>query len=51
MNLSRKWEADWGGLLQLTDEVGHVSETLMPCFNAPNLFSVPRWHCLPYVAP
>lgn len=51
LNLTRDWRADWGGLLQFTDEDGKVLETYMPAFNSLALFSVPMWHCVSYVAP
>lgn len=50
INLSRDWQADWGGLLQLLDSEGQVVRTLMPTFNTINLFRVPTEHCVSPVA-
>lgn len=50
LNLTRRWEPDWGGLLQFLDD-GGVVETLMPRFNSLTLFRVPQGHCVTYVAP
>lgn len=51
LNLSRTWRADWGGLLTLEDDSGRVFDTLMPRYNALNLFLVPTWHHVSLVAP
>jgi len=50
INLTRNWQADWGGLLQFLDEEGEVSRTLMPRFNTISLFRVPARHCVSPVA-
>jgi len=50
INLSREWQADWGGLLQILDGRGDVIRTLMPRFNTINLFRVPTEHCVSPVA-
>jgi len=50
INLSRDWQADWGGLLQFLDQRGEVSRTLMPRFNTISLFRVPIEHCVSPVA-
>ena len=50
INLTRDWQADWGGLLQILDEQGEVRRTLMPRFNTISLFRVPRYHCVSPVA-
>jgi Rps23 Pro-64 3,4-dihydroxylase Tpa1-like proline 4-hydroxylase len=50
-NLTRDWQADWGGLLQFLNEEGQVEETWTPGFNALSLFSVPVSHCVSCVAP
>lgn len=50
INLTRNWQADWGGLLQFLDEEGEVSRTLMPRFNTISLFRVPAQHCVSPVA-
>lgn len=46
LNMTKKWRADWGGLLQFTDEHDNIVETFMPAFNSLTLFSVPMWHRL-----
>lgn len=50
INLSRHWQADWGGLLQFLDQSGEVYRTLMPRFNTISLFRVPADHCVSPVA-
>lgn len=50
-NLTRDWEADWGGLLQFLGEGDRVEEAWTPAYNALVLFSVPSWHCVSCVAP
>ncbi|MDX1571804.1 MAG: 2OG-Fe(II) oxygenase family protein [Xanthomonadales bacterium] len=49
-NLSRRWEADWGGLLHFQDEQGNVIETLQPRFNTLSIFKVPQEHFVSQVA-
>jgi SM-20-related protein len=51
IGLTRRWEADWGGLLQFLDDDGRVIETLMPRWNSLSIFKVPTPHCVSYVAP
>lgn len=50
-NLTPRWHTEWGGILQFTDNFGHVAEGYMPSFNALNLFRVPQPHLVSYVAP
>lgn len=50
INLTRDWQADWGGLLQFLDEEGEVTRTLMPRYNTISLFRVPAQHCVSPVA-
>jgi len=50
INLTRDWSADWGGLLQIIDEEGEVTRTLMPRFNTISMFRVPAQHCVSPVA-
>ena len=50
INLTRDWRADWGGLLQILDDEGEVTRTLMPRFNTISLFRVPTYHCVSPVA-
>ncbi|HVA54370.1 MAG TPA: 2OG-Fe(II) oxygenase family protein [Gammaproteobacteria bacterium] len=51
LNLTKDWQADWGGLLQFMDENGKVTDTFLPTFNSLSLFQVPMWHHVSYVAP
>ena len=51
VNLSRGWEADWGGLLHFTDAEGRVTDTFLPLFNSLSLFRVPANHHVSLVAP
>ena len=51
LNLSREWEADWGGLLQFVDARGTVIDTFVPRFNSLSLFKVPAGHVVTLVAP
>ncbi len=51
LNLSRNWQADWGGLLHFMDEDGNIIDTLLPRFNTLNIFSVPANHFVSEVAP
>ena len=51
LNLSREWEADWGGLLQFIDARGNVVDSFVPRFNSLSLFKVPFGHVVTPVAP
>ncbi|MFP7723339.1 2OG-Fe(II) oxygenase [Lysobacter sp. A3-1-A15] len=51
LNLSRGWQADWGGLLQFIDEAGQVTGTFMPRWNSLSVFAVPAGHAVSMVAP
>ena len=51
LNLSRDWQADWGGLLQFIDDDGRVLDTLLPRWNTLSLFAVPAGHAVSLVAP
>jgi Rps23 Pro-64 3,4-dihydroxylase Tpa1-like proline 4-hydroxylase len=51
INLSKDWQADWGGLLEFMDDAGQVTDVYMPIFNSLTLFTVPTWHQVSYVAP
>lgn len=51
LNLSRDWQADWGGLLQFLDEDGVVVDTMLPRYNSLSLFRVPVQHCVSMVSP
>ncbi len=51
LNLTRDWQADWGGLLQFIDARGAVEQTFMPVYNSLSLFRVPADHAVSLVAP
>lgn len=51
LNLSRGWQADWGGLLQFLDGDGQVTDTFLPAYNQLAIFEVPQWHVVSLVAP
>lgn len=51
LNLSREWNADWGGLLQFVDDSGRVVDTFLPRWNSLSLFRVPTGHAVSLVAP
>lgn len=51
LNLTRDWQADWGGLLHFIDARGAVEQTFMPIFNSLSLFRVPADHMVSLVAP
>jgi Rps23 Pro-64 3,4-dihydroxylase Tpa1-like proline 4-hydroxylase len=51
LNLTPRWHADWGGILNFLDADGHVAEGYTPVFNALNLFKVPQPHTVSYVTP
>ena len=51
LNLSRQWEADWGGLLHFGDAEGGIARSFMPFFNSLSLFKVPADHFVGLVAP
>jgi Rps23 Pro-64 3,4-dihydroxylase Tpa1-like proline 4-hydroxylase len=50
LNLTRGWQADWGGLLQFLDADGAVLETFLPRWNSLSIFRVPTPHCVSQVA-
>lgn len=51
LNLTRRWQPDWGGLLHFTEADGSVLETFFPHFNSMSLFTVPQRHFVSYVPP
>lgn len=51
INLTRRWKAEWGGLLQFLDADGNVIDTLMPRWNALSIFKVPQLHLVTLVSP
>ncbi|SEA34913.1 2OG-Fe(II) oxygenase [Microbulbifer marinus] len=50
LNLTPNWNSDWGGLFHVLDDQ-EVVKTLVPTFNAINVFKVPRKHSVSYVTP
>ena len=51
LNLSRQWEADWGGLLHFVDDDGAARDAFVPRWNSLSLFKVPARHYVGVVAP
>lgn len=51
LNMTPEWRTEWGGILEFLDDAGKVIEGFVPCFNTLNLFHVPIWHHVSYVAP
>jgi SM-20-related protein len=51
LNLTRNWQADWGGLLQFVDDYGRIVDTFLPRWNSLSLFRVPAGHLVSMVAP
>ena len=51
INLTRNWQADWGGLLQFENDRGDVTQTFVPHWNSLSLFKVPQSHIVSLVAP
>jgi len=51
INLTPRWQADWGGLLQFIDANGSVIDTLLPRWNALSIFKVPQMHQVSLVSP
>ena len=51
LNLTPRWQPDWGGYLLFFDQAGHVETGFMPSFNALNIFAVPQDHAVGCVAP
>jgi SM-20-related protein len=51
LNVSKRWEAQWGGLLQFVGAEGHVDEAYLPVFNSLSLFLASCSHGVSMVAP
>jgi len=51
INLSKGWQADWGGLLQFQGEPDSVLDTFVPHWNSLSLFRVPQSHAVTLVTP
>lgn len=50
-NFTLNWRADWGGYLQLQDDLGNVRVGLAPSFNALNIIRIPQRHNVSFVTP
>ena len=50
LNLTPRWNVEWGGLLMFHGEDGHVAEAFKPNFNALNLLRVPAPHSVSQVS-
>ena len=51
LNLTRRWEPDWGGQLQFVDADGAILDCFLPRYNTLSLFRVPADHFVSQVAP
>lgn len=51
LNLSKAWQADWGGLLHFADAQGAPVDSFLPLWNSLSLFKVPANHHVGLVAP
>lgn len=51
LNLSRNWQADWGGLLHFVDADGAAPSAFLPRWNSLSVFKVPANHYVGLVAP
>jgi Rps23 Pro-64 3,4-dihydroxylase Tpa1-like proline 4-hydroxylase len=51
INLSPKWHADWGGLLQFFEADGTSTHSWTPTFNSLSLFDVKHIHSVTSIAP
>jgi len=51
INLSKDWQADWGGLLQFQGDADTVLDTFVPQWNSLSLFRVPQSHAVTLVTP
>jgi SM-20-related protein len=50
LNLTPRWQPEWGGLLNFMRPDGHVDEAYVPAWNALNLLKVPQDHFVSQVA-
>lgn len=51
INLTPRWQAEWGGMLHFCAPDGSISESFFPHFNSLALFRVPQTHFVSYVPP
>jgi len=50
LNLTRRWQPEWGGLLNFVGKDGQVEEAWVPSFNTLNMLRVPQDHFVGAVA-
>ena len=51
LNLTPSWNPNWGGALQFYDSQDNCVDTLVPSYNALNVFRVPQPHAVSYLPP
>ena len=51
LGFSKDWNPDWGGLLNILDENGKITKTLIPEYNSLSIFKVPQNHFVSLVSP
>lgn len=51
LNMTPRWEPDWGGALLFPDWRGQIAEGYVPTFNALNILAVPQPHLVSFVTP
>ena len=51
INLTPRWDPDWGGLLQFHGPDGGITESFVPRWNSLSLLRVPQPHSVSLVAP
>lgn len=51
LNLTKKWDPNWGGYLQFFREDLNIDQAFKPDFNVLNVFTVPQPHSVSTVAP
>lgn len=51
LNMTRKWDPNWGGYLQFYNDDYNIEQSFMPRFNTLNLFTVPQGHSVATVPP
>lgn len=51
LNLSRDWQADWGGLLLFENAAHQATQVMHPLWNSLSVFRVPQTHSVTQVAP
>jgi Rps23 Pro-64 3,4-dihydroxylase Tpa1-like proline 4-hydroxylase len=51
INMTPRWNPNWGGALQFFDSKGNIQQGFTPAFNALNVFRIPQRHAVEYVTP